>query len=88
LSLEDEDDARFVSVSTQQGEFLGIVRAAPPWHRMPHSLFVRQAIRALDKRRLLYLSSHCDAVEALLQYAESSPGRKLPPHPAYLEARR
>jgi hypothetical protein len=27
-------------------------------------------------------------VEELVRYAESSPGRKLPTHPAYLEARR
>ncbi|MGP8431830.1 helix-turn-helix domain-containing protein [Paraburkholderia fungorum] len=88
LHVENEDDARFVSVSTQQGLFLGVVRAGPPWHRTPHSLYVRQAIRALDKRRLLHLSANCDAVEALLRYAESSPGQKLPVHPAYLEARR
>lgn len=49
---------------------------------------MRQAIRALDKRRLLHLSGSCDAVEELVRYAESSPGKKLPPHPAYLEARR
>lgn len=88
LIVDNEDDARFVSVSTQQGLVLGVVRAGPPWHRTPHSLYVRQAIRVLDKRRLLHLSENCDAVEALIRYAESSPGHKLPVHPAYLEARR
>lgn len=88
LHIEDEDDARWASVSTPQGLFLGQVRAAPPWHLTPHTLYMRQAIRALDKRRLLHLSSRCDAVEELMRYAESSPGRKLPAHPAYLEARR
>jgi len=88
LTIENEDDARFAAVSTQAGHFLGVVRASPPWHRTPHSLYVRQAIRSLERRRLLFLSSGCDAVEALLQYAEGSPGRRLPPHPAYLEARR
>lgn len=88
LHIEDEDDARWASVSTPQGLFLGQVRAAPPWHLTPHTLYMRQAIRALDKRRLLHLSSRCDAVEELVRYAESSPGRKLPAHPAYLEARR
>lgn len=88
LAIENEDDARFATVSTQAGHFLGVVRAAPPWHRTPHSLYIRQAIRGLEQRRLLFLSRECDAVEALLQYAESSPDGRLPPHPAYLEARR
>ncbi len=88
LQLEDEDDARFVSVSNERGEFLGVVRAAPPWHRSPHTLYMRQSIRSLEKRRMLHLSSQCDAVDELIQYAEGSKGKKLPPHPAYLEARR
>lgn len=88
LHIEDEDDARYASVSTAQGLYLGTVRAAPPWHQTPHTLYIRQAIRALHKRRLLHLSSHCDAIEELVHYAESSPDKKLPAHPAYLEARR
>jgi len=88
LHIEDEDDARWATVSTQQGLFLGAVRAAPPWHLTPHTLYIRQAIRALDKRRLLHLSGNCDAVEELIRYAESSENQKLPSHPAYLEARR
>ncbi len=88
LHIEDEDDARWATVSTKHGEFLGAVRAAPPWHRTPHTLYMRSAIRALDRKRLLHLSSECDAVEELIRYSESSDGKKLPPHPAYLEARR
>ncbi len=88
LQLEDEDDARFVTVSNERGEFLGVVRAAPPWHLTPHTLYMRRAIRALEKRRALHLTTQCDAVEELIRYAEGSKGKKLPPHPAYLEARR
>ena len=88
LHIENEDDARYASVSTTQGLFLGAVRAAPPWHQTPHTLYMRQAIRALEKRRLLHLSSNCDAVEELVRYAESCTDKKLPPHPAYLQARR
>lgn len=88
LHIENEDDARYASISTTQGLFLGAVRAAPPWHQSPHTLYMRQAIRALEKRRLIHLSNSCDAVEELVRYAESSPGKKLPPHPAYLQARR
>lgn len=88
LQIDDENDARMATVSTSQGLILGAVRAAPPWHRTPHTLYVRSAIRALQRRRLIHLSSHCDAVEELIRYCESQADRKLPPHPAYLEARR
>jgi hypothetical protein len=64
------------------------VRAAPPWHRSPHTLYIRQAIRALEKRRALHLTGQCDAIDELIRYAEGSNGKRLPPHPAYLEARR
>ncbi|MBX9817740.1 MAG: hypothetical protein K2X79_06900 [Burkholderiaceae bacterium] len=88
LHIENEDDARWATVSTQSGEFLGAVRAAPPWHLTPHTLYIRQSIRSLDKRRLIQLSSQCDAIEELVRYAESSENKKLQPHPAYLETRR
>ncbi len=88
LHLENEDDARFASVSTKNGEYLGTIRAAPPWHRTPHTLYIRQAIRALDKRRLLHITNGCDPIEELIRYAENSVYKKLPVHPAYLEARR
>lgn len=52
-------------MSNQHGEFLGAVRAAPPWHLSPHTLYIRESIRALDKRRLLHLSQQADAVETL-----------------------
>ncbi len=49
---------------------------------------MRQAIRGLEKRRMLHLTGHCDAVDELIRYAEGAQDKKLPPHPAYLEARR
>lgn len=87
LQIEDEDDARFATVSDSKGLFLGVVRAAPPWHQTPHSLFIRQAIRSLEHRRLLHISTQCDAVEELIRFAEAN-GGKLPLHPAYLQVRR
>lgn len=88
LHIEDENDARYATVSNVQGYYLGTIRAAPPWNQTPHTLYIRQAIRSLDKRRLLHLSNSCDAVEELIRYAETSADKKLPSHPAYLEARR
>jgi len=88
IHIENEDDARYASVSNAQGHYLGVIRAAPPWHQTPHTLYMRQSIRALEKRRLLHLSNSCDAVEELIRYAECNSDKKLPSHPAYLEARR
>lgn len=83
-----EDDARVVQASTLDGKELGVLRANPPWHRLPHSLKVRRAINAALRNRKFILASNADAVEAFLEYAESQPNSKLPVHPAYLEQRR
>lgn len=83
-----ENDARFVMASTQDGQDLGMLRAAPPWHRTPHSVYVRAACMALARKRLIYLATNTDPIEQLIDYAERESNKKLPPHPAYLEARR
>jgi hypothetical protein len=83
-----EDDARVVQASTLDGKELGVLRASPPWHRLPHSLKVRRAINAALRNRKFILASNADAVEAFLEYAQSQPNYKLPVHPAYLEQRR
>lgn len=87
LTIENPDDARWATVTDDKGLFICNVRAAPPWHRTPHSLYVRQAIRALERRRLLHLSSNCDAVEELIKYSETTRDKKLPVHAAYATAR-
>jgi len=83
-----EDDARVVQASTIDGQVLGILRASPPWHKLPHSLKVRQAINAALRKGKFLISSNVDAVEAFLEYSESQPNGKLPVHPTYLEIRR
>ncbi len=88
LSLEDEDDARLATVSTESGVILGVVRAAPPWNISPHTVFIRSSIRRLAKRRMLYISNECDAVEEFIKFCERLENKKLPAHAAYLEARR
>ncbi|WP_162995963.1 hypothetical protein [Acidovorax sp. 1608163] len=88
LTIENEDDARWATVSTQEGLHVCTVRAAPPWHQTPHSLYVRSAIRALASERFLHLTSSNDAVDELIKYSENQRDNKLPVHPAYLETRR
>lgn len=82
-----EDDARVAEASTLQGLSLGILRAAPPWHKLPHSIAVRRAINSCIRQRMFSIASGADAVEAFLDFSEQQKGRKLPVHPAYLEAR-
>jgi hypothetical protein len=83
-----EDDARVVQASTLDGQILGILRASPPWHKLPHSLRVRRAIKALLRKEKFLVASYGDATEAFIEYCESQACRKLPVHPIYLETRR
>lgn len=84
-----EDDARVALASTvDEGQHLGVLRAAPPWHKLPHSLRVRRAINSAVRARMFFIASGADAVETFLDFAESQADGKLPVHPAYLEARR
>lgn len=85
--LEDDYDARFVTVS-HRGQILGILRAAPPWHQSPHTLYMRSAIKSLHQKRIIHLASLDDPIVQLCEQAEQSPEGKLKVHPAYLEARR
>lgn len=88
LSLHDITDVRWAMVSDLKGNFLGAVKAAPPWHAQPHTLFMRQSIRKLVKKRLIFLTSETDAIEELIRFAENNENSKLPAHPAYLQARK
>lgn len=83
-----EEDARVAAASTLEGASLGILRASPPWHMLPHSLEVRRAINSCVHRGLFDIPYGADAVETFLNYCEQQSNHKLPVHPAYLEARR
>lgn len=82
-----EDDARVARCSTTSGTLIGILRAAPPWDKLPHSLAVRRSIQSLvTVKRLASLGS--DAIRSFIGFVEARPDKKLPVHPAYLELRR
>lgn len=83
-----EDDARVVEASTLNGMRLGVLRASPPWHKFPHSLAVRRSINSCIRSGLFKVPAGADAVEVFLDFFESQKEKKLPVHPAYLEARR
>jgi hypothetical protein len=81
-----EWDARLAMCSTSAGQSLGILRASPPWHKLPHSLSVRRSINAFVRRGKFSFAEGEDGTERFLDFVESNP--KLPVYPAYLEARR
>ena len=83
-----EDDGRVAQASLENGMLLGTLRAAPPWHKLPHSLQVRRAINSCVHKRKFFIASGSDAVETFLNFCENQIHHKLPVHPAYLEARR
>ncbi|AWV02739.1 hypothetical protein DM992_25545 [Burkholderia sp. JP2-270] len=83
-----ENDARIAMGVEISGTSLGVLRAAPPWNGLPHSLAVRTAICQANRARKFDISPGMDPVEALIHYSEAQPKGKLPVHPAYLEARR
>jgi transposase InsO family protein len=83
-----EYDARVARCSTVDGHSLGILRVAPPWSKFPHSLAVRSSICAAARRGAFSFVEGADAIETFMNFVERQPNKKLPIHPAYLEARR
>lgn len=73
---------------TMGGAPLGVLRAAPPWNGLPHSVAVRTAICQANRVGKFQIPPGADPVEALVHYSESQADKKLPVHPAYLAARR
>ncbi|RQU58758.1 hypothetical protein [Burkholderia cenocepacia] len=83
-----EDDARTAMGLTTGGAPLGILRAAPPWNGLPHSVAVRTAICQANRVGKFQVPPGADPVEALVHFCETQADKKLPVHSVYLEARR
>lgn len=82
-----EDDARVARCTTTSGASVGVLRAAPPWDKLPHSLAVRRQIKGLESSRRI-ASLGADAIRTFMRFVDAQPNNKLPVHPAYLEIRR
>ena len=82
------DDARVALATSKEGHRLGVLRAHPPWHHMPHSLAVRSAINSMVRNRRFALANGADAVTVFMDFVESNPKGKFPVHPSYLELKR
>ena len=65
-----EDDARVAEASTLDGQSLGILRAAPPWHKLPHSLTIRRAIKSCERQGMFVIASGADAIETFIEFNE------------------
>lgn len=83
-----EDDARIAMAFMLNGMHLGVIRAAPPWHRLPHSLDVRRAINSCIHNRSIFIASGTDPIAEFIGFCEECRNHKLPVHPAYLKIRR
>lgn len=83
-----EDDCRLVRALTESGQPLGLLHVSSPWNRLPHSLEVRTAVAAYVSAGKLKVAAGHDAVEIFMNFCEQQAEKKLPVHPAYLEARR
>lgn len=88
ISNHIEEDARIVKISLLNGVSLGTLRSAPPWHRLPHTLSIRRAIKSCLDRKIIHLSKSADAIESFLEYCEGQKSKKLPIHASYLELKR
>ena len=84
----DVRDLRTVRAYAPNGAEIGILRAAPPWDRTPHTLEMRQAVNSLVRRKMIHYLDQDDPVVALLDHLETlaRKGKAVPP--LYLEARR
>lgn len=83
-----EDDVRIVKASTESGQPLGVLQVSAPWNRLPHSMEVRNAVASHISSGKLEVAAGHDAIEAFINFYELHDNKKLPVHPAYLEARR
>ncbi len=82
-----EDDARAVRCTTIDGRLIGILRVAPPWDKLPHSIAVRRNIQVLHKSKKIQNLNN-DGIRTFMNFVESQKNKKLPVHPTYLEVRR
>lgn len=88
LTAHIEDDIRLVRASTEDGQPLGLLHVSAPWNKLPHSVEVRIAIASAISAGKLKVAAGYDAVEVFINFCEQQTDKKLPVHPAYLEARR
>jgi hypothetical protein len=83
-------DLRTIRAFRDNGAELGVLRAATPWDRMPHTLEMRRAFFSLRRdRRFRYNTDpdHCDPIFALLEHLEATALKKKVVPPLYLEVR-
>jgi len=88
VTFHKETDCRIALASTLEGTRLGVLRVAPPWNLTPHSLAVRIAICQARARGQFDIPSGSDGIRVFMDFVETHKGKKLPVHPAYMEARR
>jgi hypothetical protein len=84
----DRRDLRTIRAFWENGSEIGVLRAAPPWHRTPHTLEMRQVIRSLVKKKMLHYVEGDDLTIVYLNYLEQKARKGKYVSHAYLEMRR
>lgn len=82
-----ENDARVARCTTLSGQLVGVLRVAPPWDKLPHTISIRRSIKALQTTKRIE-SLNNDAIRTFMKFVENQNSKALPVHPAYLEVRR
>lgn len=82
-----EDDARVARCTTINGQFVGVLRVAPPWDKLPHTIAIRRSIKTFQKTKNIE-SLNNDAIRTFMKFVESEKRNTLPVHPTYLQVRR
>jgi hypothetical protein len=89
--LINRRDLRTVQAFFDNGAELGLLRAAPPWDRTPHTLAMRrESLRLKADRKFQHHvdPENCDPIFALIEHLEANALKKKFVSPLYLEARR
>jgi len=82
-----EDDARVARCTKMNGQLVGVLRVAPPWDKLPHTISIRRSIKAFQNIKKIE-SLNNDAIRTFMKFVEAQKNNALPVHPTYLEVRR
>ena len=82
----DLNDLRVLNAYLPDGSEIGVLKAAPPWNRTPHTYDMRKAVNSLVHRKRIHYLTENDPIMALMDYYENTNNKTV--SPVYLEARR
>lgn len=82
----DENDLRIVTAYIN-GSLIGRLKAAPPWHLVPHSLNLRRAIHSCVNKKKINLTPKSNPIEKYADYIERNSKKGRVTSNLYIQAR-